>query len=97
MWHSTPVTLMNRNSSGSFQGLDTPRILGPWHLPEAVELLGFLAPSSWKRVQQGWAGKKGSAKGPRVSTRAPICSGKTQGCLGNKGPHSSISSAVYVL
>ena len=65
MWHSTPVTPMNRNSSGSFQGLDTPPIPGPWILLEAVELLGIWLHSPGRGSNKGGAGRKAQPRAPR--------------------------------
>ena len=64
MWHSAPVTLMNRNSGGSFQGLDTPRIPGPWYLLGAVELLGIWLHPPGRGSNKGEPGREAQPRAP---------------------------------
>ena len=93
----------------AFHACDPDERAQQWEFPGSVHsshpmtstwgsgLAWGLAPFSWESVQQAWARRRGSVKGPRVSLRPPVCSGKTQGCFGNKGSGSSTSSAAYVL
>lgn len=79
-----PVTLMNRSSGGEFPGSGHSHIPGPWHLLEAVELLGIwllLLEEGPTRVSQ----EERLSQGPQSINKAPIYSGKLKDAFGEQG------------